>query len=185
MGEFIRHVACLNPKCNSSDGMAIYSDGSGHCFVCKHNYYPDKDNKTKGNKVQDLIKKKEKDSITKEEQDEIKSFTSFEANEYRGISDEILKFYGCRTQFNEEDEILKRYYPYTIDGELSGYKIRKHPKQFSTLGNVGTKVDLYGSFRFQSGGKYVLIVGGEEDTHAAFQMLKKYSDSKGSSFILL
>lgn len=165
MGEFIRHTACLNPECNSSDGMAIYSNGSGHCFVCKKNYYPDQKDykKHKGNKVQDLVQqvKKEKDNITKEDQDEIKSCTTFEANNYRGISDEILKFYGCRTQLNDDGEVLKRYYPYTVNGELSGYKIRKHPKQFSTVGNVGTKVDLYGSFRFQSGGKYVLITGGE------------------------
>ena len=30
--EFIKHMPCTS--CSSSDGMALYSDGHTHCFVC-------------------------------------------------------------------------------------------------------------------------------------------------------
>lgn len=183
MGEFIRHVPCVNPNCTSSDGMAMYSDGTGYCFVCEYNYKPDKEHKAKRGvkKVQEL-QVKQKPGITEEQHQEIKHKTTFEAKDYRDISDEVNKFFGCRTEF-KDGEVYRRYYPCTTEGKISGYKVRKHPKEFSAIGNVGNKNDLYGSFRFQSGGKYVCIVGGEEDCHAAFQMLKDYSESKGGTFI--
>ena len=30
--EFVKHLPCTS--CTSSDGMALYSDGHTHCFVC-------------------------------------------------------------------------------------------------------------------------------------------------------
>lgn len=183
MGEFIRHVPCVNPKCTSSDGMAMYADGTGHCFVCRYNYSPNEEHKAKRGvkKVQEL-QVKQKPGITEEQHQEIKDKTVFEAGNYRGISDEVNKFFGCRTEF-KEGEVYRRYYPCTTEGKISGYKVRKHPKEFSAIGNVGNKNDLYGSFRFQAGGKYLLISGGEEDCHAAYQMFKEYSESKGGGFV--
>lgn len=32
--EFVRHEPC--PKCGSSDALARYTDGHGHCFSCRH-----------------------------------------------------------------------------------------------------------------------------------------------------
>ena len=42
------------------------------------------------------------------------------------------------------------------------------------IGIVGTSNDLSGSHKFTSGGKWILIVGGEEDKLAAAQMLRDY-----------
>ena len=36
--EFIKHLPCNT--CTSSDGMALYSDGHTHCFVCNTTIYP-------------------------------------------------------------------------------------------------------------------------------------------------
>ena len=32
--EFVKHLPCTNPDCNSSDGNSLYSDGHTYCFVC-------------------------------------------------------------------------------------------------------------------------------------------------------
>ncbi len=85
-------------------------------------------------------------------------------------------------------DITKRYYPVTRATEdglgyvLSGYKIREHPKDFFSKGATGQDCMLFGQFRFK-GGKYCLIVEGEEDQLAAYQMFQEYSESKGSEFI--
>ena len=49
-----------------------------------------------------------------------------------------------------------------------------------TKGWTGKQSDLSGQHKFTSGGKYLLIVGGEEDKCAAFQMLRDYQESKGN-----
>lgn len=124
----------------------------------------------------------QKPFITEEENDSIKAKTQISANNYRGIADDTLRFFGVRTEF-EDDEVSARYYPLTVDDVLSGYKVREHPKQFFTVGNVGNDCDLFGAFRFRAGGKYVLIVEGEEDCLAAYQMFKEYATNKGVDYM--
>lgn len=101
---------------------------------------------------------------------------------YRGIDDEVNKFFGHMTELDSEGRVKARYYPETNDDwKLSGYKCRNHPKDFSygKVGNTGNKSQLSGQIKFRNGGKYVLIVGGEEDKAAAYQMLKE--SQKGGS----
>lgn len=38
MGKFVRHSPC--PACGSRDNLALYADGSGHCFGCGFNVKP-------------------------------------------------------------------------------------------------------------------------------------------------
>lgn len=38
MGKFVRHSPC--PACGSRDNLALYADGSGHCFGCGFNLPP-------------------------------------------------------------------------------------------------------------------------------------------------
>jgi archaellum biogenesis ATPase FlaH len=106
----------------------------------------------------------------------------FKAKGYRGIRDEINLFYGHCTKLDSNGNVLARYYPETNSkGEVTGFKCRNHPKDFShgKIGLTGSKSQLSGQFKFNSGGKYVLIVGGEEDKAAAYQMLK---DSQKDGF---
>jgi archaellum biogenesis ATPase FlaH/Zn ribbon nucleic-acid-binding protein len=189
---FLKHADC--PDCKSSDALAVYSDESTHCFSCLKTK-PSKDwleanggkksskSKYKETKKEELMTKEVK-IISEDLAKEIKNKSSANGNDYRGISNEVTKFFGVRTEYNEEDgEVKARYYPVTKDGTLSGYKIRQHPKSFYSEGSTGNECDLYGSFRFKAGGKYLLIVGGEEDCNAAYQMFKAYSDSKNSDFV--
>lgn len=108
--------------------------------------------------------------------------TGFKAKGYRGIRDEINMFYGHCTKLDASGNVSARYYPETNSkGEVTGFKCRNHPKDFSygKIGLTGGKSQLSGQFKFNSGGKYVLICGGEEDKAAAYQMLK---DSQKEGF---
>lgn len=192
MAEFIRHEAC--EKCGSSDGKAVYADGSFHCFVCLKNTKPSEEFleqsekkpklKVSVEKRKDTMTEKVKTAVTSQQTEELKSRTSLSARGYRGIKDETLKTFGVRTEFNEETgEVYCTYYPCTVNGELSGWKPRVHPKQFGgSIGQTGSNCDLFGQFKFKNGGKTVLIVGGEHDQLAAYQMLKEYYVSKGWDF---
>ena len=201
MADFIRHTSC--EKCGSSDGLALYADGSSHCFVCKATV-PSEEHKNETEGQSKTVKSitrirattllnqtnepKErtvtKAIITDEENQEVKDKSTLQGFDYRGIDDETLKFFGCRTEVDDEDNVVARYYPCTIEDKLSGYKARLHPKTFhKEAGNVGNDCDLYGAFRFRAGGKYLLVVSGEEDAHAAYQMFRDYARSKNSDFI--
>ena len=122
--------------------------------------------------------------LDKEVQARLFAETGYESFEYRGIRDEFNKFYGHRTALDENNNVIARYYPETNeDGQLTGYKCRNHPKDFSfgKLGSTGMKSQLSGQVKFTGGGKYVLIVGGEEDKVAAYQML--FDNQKDKDFI--
>lgn len=189
MAEFIGHYPCDN--CGSSNNLAKYSDGSWFCFsYCGNKSLSEEFKQQYGHKPKNHKSKKQeqkelpmKENITQLEVNLIKEKTQIPANDYRGIDDSTLLFYGCRTQVDQDDNVLSRYYPITTGCNLSGYKVRTHPKTFHAVGNVGNGCDLYGAFRFQAGGKYILITGGEEDAHAAYQMFKEYADSKKSDFV--
>ncbi len=180
MGEFLRHESC--PACGSSDNLARYDDGSAFCFGCE---YVEKENKSmrKGEKMQEKNNKSEskelKPIITTETAQDIKSKTKSKGLGYRGIKDEVLLYFGVRTEYSDDGEISAVYYPITYESELSGYKIRKHPKIFSSIGRTGAECDLFGQFRYKTGGRICLLVGGEHDQLAAYQILREYQLSRG------
>jgi hypothetical protein len=190
IANFVKHTSC--PDCGSSDGLAVYDDSSSHCFVCtktipSEEYKQERKSYSKNKKVKvkgkDEMTEKVKASVTPEETESLKGKTGLTAGGYRGIRDDVLKVFGVRTELDASDEVLARYYPCTTEGELTGWKRRGHPKNFGgSIGNTGNSCDLFGQFRFKNGGKVCLIVGGEEDQLAAYQMLKDYYVSKGWDF---
>ena len=197
MSVLLRHEGC--DSCGSSDAKAVYQDEDGsensHCFSCgktvaSKEYIEAKNaSKTKSKrKVQtkDLLnmsedKQKGKLAVTPEQTEELKSRTSLKGSNYRGINDATLKAFGVRTEYDEESgEVSAVYYPCTEDGELSGWKPRVHPKIFGgSIGRTGATCEMFGQFKFKTGGKFVLLVGGEHDGLAAYQMLQNYYKSKG------
>lgn len=112
------------------------------------------------------------------DKDELRDFINgktYNSGNYRGIPDEIGKFFGHLNDVDENGKVTTRYYPETNDdGKVCGYKCRNTPKDFSfgKVGNTGNKSQLSGQVKFKNGGKYVLVVGGEEDKAAAYAMLK-------------
>lgn len=118
--------------------------------------------------------------FNKEVHDKLKENTGLDSKGYRGIRTEISKFFGVRYQYSEEDgSVSKSLYPITKDYEISGYKVRNHPKDFrGAIGEVGASTDLFGQFRFKTTTGTILIVGGEIDMLSAFQMLKDAQKDK-------
>lgn len=173
-GNFVRHEAC--PKCNSSDGFAIYADeGGGFCFVCGHTK-PSKEYMEKngfGYEYND-----ERDAMGREFNEEvhnqIKANTGLDSKGYRGIRADISKYFGVRYEYSEVDgSVSKSMYPCTKGYEITGYKVRNHPKDFrGAVGEVGAECDLFGQFRFKTHSGIILVVGGEIDQLSSFQMLK-------------
>lgn len=127
------------------------------------------------------IQHKEKPVITDEQRQELETKAKYKSNNFRGVRDETHQFYGIRTEF-QSDNLYARYYPILQDSKLVGYKSRLLPKDFSRgpVGRNSKDCELFGQFRFKSGGKYIIIVEGEEDTPAAYQMMLDYQKSKGT-----
>jgi hypothetical protein len=97
----------------------------------------------------------------------------YNSNGYRGIRDDINKFFGHLTKI-ENGKVVARYYPETNhDSKVTGYTCRNHPKDFSYghIGNVGSSGQMSGQVKFKTPHKYCLLVGGQEDKAAAYQML--------------
>lgn len=192
MAAFQRHEAC--EECGSSDGKAVYDDGSSHCFVCEHTVISEEFKKELGekkpkfskvrvsagkDKMQTEIKPSGKPPISQEDAAAIKEKTQISGNGFRHIDDEVYKHFGVRHVVDEDDDVLEQYYPCTKDGQLTGYKIRYVPKDFASKGLTGAECDLFMQFRFNRGGKYVIITEGEVDALSAYQMLSEYNKSKG------
>jgi hypothetical protein len=131
---------------------------------------------------QEVVTTKEK--ITQEQNEEIKSITSFDGQDYRGIRKETNVFFGVRYEYDEETgKPFRQYVPTTIDGELAGYKTRTYPKDFSYhVGITGADCDMIGEFRFKTHKKMVLIVGGEIKMLTAYQMLEDNRISRGKDY---
>ncbi len=199
MGDFVRHEAC--DECGSSDGKAVYDDDSYFCWVCgdvkpseefiEENQKHKPKVRRKANNVKDDMDDNEKEEkelkgvITTEQHEEIKQKTKVEGKKYRGISDDTLRSFGVRTEY-KNDKVHAVYYPCTINGKLSGFKPRMHPKTFGgSVGLTGKDCDLFGQFKFRNNpnkSNFCLIVGGEHDQLAAYQMLTDYYKTKGWKF---
>jgi archaellum biogenesis ATPase FlaH len=118
--------------------------------------------------------------FNKDIHDKLKSYTGVDSKGYRGIPTDISKFFGTRYEYSEETgEVVKSYYPITKKYEISGYKVRAHPKDFrNPFGEVGKDCDLVGQFRFKTHAGICVIVGGEIDQLSAYAMLKPLQKDK-------
>lgn len=190
MALFVKHINC--DKCGSSDGKAIYNDGSHYCWVCKdkslsEDYKDHLDSKKRKGKVKKVkevedmeVKPSTKPALTKEEQQEFKSETSTKGKGFRGIRDEFNTMFNVRYSYSEETgEVIEQAYTCTQAGELVGYKIREVPKNFYSKGRTGADCDLFMQFKFNRGGRYVIITEGELDALSAYQMFADYNKTKG------
>ena len=195
MAAFIKHTHC--EKCGSSDGKAIYNDGSHYCWVCKDAKLSDDfkeqldelkrrpKNRVKSKVGKDdmstEVKPSGKPAMTSEENAALKAETSIKGKGFRGLSDEVTSKFGVRYTYSlESGEVVEQYYPCTQEGQLVGYKVREVPKNFYSKGRTGAECELFMQFKFNRGGKYVVITEGEVDALSAYQMLNNYNKGRGS-----
>lgn len=205
-GDFVGHHHCIatefsNKKpCSSSDGLAVYQhtteeDGvyfEGFCWSCKQTFYKEEvHNSSVGSelgiengKVVDKTKfktKPKKEPLTKKQVIDFIKQIGYVSKDYRGIKDEYNRFYGHLTKLDDQGQPAVEFYPETQAEAVTGYKARVFPKTFGMLnqGVTGIKSELSGQVKFKSGGKYLLITGGERDKVAGFQMLRDNQIKRG------
>lgn len=165
-------------SCNNMHFYGLDENGKhkgAHCFSCGYTI-PSEEHMEKSGFVYEY--NEEFDNMgslfNNEIHNQIKSETGVDTKGYRGIRTDISKWFGVRYQYSEEDgSVMKSLYPCTKNYEISGYKVRNHPKDFrGAIGEVGAECDLFMQFRFKTHSGIILLVGGEIDALSSFQMLK-------------
>lgn len=205
-GHWIGNTYCIASECedkndcNSSDALGLYEHEletgelvyDGYCRSCGQYFsvadvHESSHATTLGIKDgivvdrKEFPKKEKPKPLTKQEVKDFIKEIGYVSHGYRGIKDKYNKFFGHLSRVSDNGEVLARYYPETVDGTVTGYKSKIHPKKFGldNRGRTGISSELSGQIKFKSGGKYVLITGGEEDKVAAYQMLADYYESRG------
>jgi twinkle protein len=155
------------PKCKEEgsdtkgNGVKIYDDGNGYCFKCRSFLSA----KQLNGESMDF---KRQSSLTISQVQTYPIGTSPERN----ISEEVAALYGVR--YSADSETGKPsvvYYPTHDNGNVTGYKVRKLPKDFTTsVGAIGKK--LFGN-HLAGKGDFLLLTEGEEDCLAVAEMLTK------------
>ena len=202
-GVLLGKFSC--PECLSKDNLAVYikhneqgeeyMDGSCFSPSCK-SFWTEQELKDAGvldeNFVAPKTKPVVKTAITKDEYKALVARTSHDTTQpdgslYRSIKPETAKFYGHLYARDAGGNIIEEYYPETKEGfngelkSLRGYKKRVLPKDFGkgNIGITGLSNDFSGQHLFRTGGKYVVITGGEIDKLSVAQMLRDYQISRG------
>jgi archaellum biogenesis ATPase FlaH len=164
----------------SGDNLIVYEDDSKYCFACGYTVRSKEYRDGKFNEEKETIMERTSEKIiSKDENNELKSKTGF--CDYRGVLEATWKSLGIRFSFNQETgQPEKQFTPCTIEGQLSGYKVRKLPKDFEApLGEVGKVCDFLGAFRRKPYHKTVVIVAGEMDLASVVQVAEDYAKKKG------
>ena len=151
------HLPCF--ECGGSDPVAVNKDGSAWCFSCQ-TYFKNYEGGTES--VVDF--KVHKNNTMNTSAGEFIELTD------RDISLDTSKKYGVKAQQNTSSEILKHRYPYYIENEIAGYKVRDiNTKDFKWEGTA-SGTGLFGQQLFRRGGKYITITEGECDAMAAHEL---------------
>jgi len=158
MSDIIGDTQC--PACASKGGdstgnhLMLFKDGGcGHTVQSGH------------------IEEIEEEDINVTDISSIKTLPSAVLKD-RHLNKSTLEHYGVKVSYSQStNEIESHYYPITKGGSVSGYKVRQLPKQFRTEGDCKGAVELFGQKVVPSGGKKLIITGGELDALSAYQML--------------
>lgn len=138
----------------------IFEDGGGYCKRCSYVLpVKNKPNET------EMTAKLTVDDVLK---------LPVKALQDRGIELETCQHYGIRTAYNEQSGKPEAYYyPMTRGNQICGYKERKLPKTFLSVGDTKNTCFI-GQNAATRKGKRLLITEGQDDMLAGYQMLSKY-----------
>jgi twinkle protein len=91
------------------------------------------------------------------------------ALEDRGISLATCERFGVRVAVDEAtaSTVTDHFYPYIVNGEVTGYKKRRLPKQFAAIGKIK---GLFGQAQCKANAKFLLVLEGELDAMSAWEM---------------
>jgi twinkle protein len=149
MSDYTYKKSC--PECGSADNVAVWDNGSEHCFTPDCGYH------IHGDDMETSQIQREQKPLTKGMLDEILE---------RNITKDTCRKYEVTVQNG------KHFYPFFDDaGQHIANKVRiVDKKDFYTEGNVPASV-LFGQKGFSEGGKYITLCEGEIDALSAYQML--------------
>lgn len=176
------------PRCikngadRSGNNLHVYGEGKGaFCWSCEFTIPSDSWLEEHGQTIEEEWEYVVGSPFDKEINEKIKSVTGTDSKSYRGIRTDISRPFGVRYGYSEEDgSVASTYYPTTMGYEISGYKVRHHPKRFEAIGETGKSVELFMQFAFKGKkGKYLLLTAGEIDALSAFQILADYQKTRG------
>jgi len=168
------NLPCPHESCSSSDAYAIYTDHA-YCYSCKNYWPPEEVEELKGMLPAVKAEKKEIEDNVSDMYDhkEIKQILEYphKGFEDRKIPKHVAEYYDVRVSFDTNGEIDTHYYPYHHNGNVVGYKVRKLPKKFHSIGKIK---GLFGRHKFTKGGKRVIITEGEIDCMAVAKASHKH-----------
>lgn len=147
--EFVQHEPCSS--CGSSDALARYSDGHGHCFACKHyepggNDQPKKVQRVSGDLINGEVRELKKRLINEETCQKF----GYVVGSYSGQPVHIAPFHDDK-------------------GNVVAQHLRFPNKDFVWLGEA-KKAGLFGQHLWRDGGKQVVITEGEIDCMSISQL---------------
>lgn len=156
---FIGHEPC--PKCGSSDALARYSDGHGHCFSCLAYFKGEDEAPRQGRKkmAADIL-------AVSDYEGEFRALTK------RGISEETCQKFDYRVGKYKGKAVQVANYR-NADGDLVAQKVRFPDKEFVARGNM-KDAPLYGRnlWNPQNSGKMIVITEGEIDCLSVAEVQK-------------
>ena len=176
------------PRCirkgedKSRNNLHVYGEGKGaFCWACEFTIPSDEWLAEHGE-----IKDEEEEFVVGsyfdlEVNEKIKKVTGVDSKSYRGILTDTSRSLGVRYGYSEEDgSVVSTYYPTTQDYEITGYKVRHHPKRFEAIGETGSDCELFMQFAFKNTSEqWVVIAAGEIDALSSYQMIAAHQKSKG------
>lgn len=209
VGDFILHTYCIGKEldskkdCPSSDGLAVYihdaPDGSvwydAYCYSCNQVFRKEELYKTSVAKElgvnegevterKPFVRAEKKQPLTLEEVKTLIKDCTYNTNNFRGIKDSYKQFFG-QLAVVKDGNVVEQLFPETRNMERipTGYKRKLIPKDFTKggYGQTGLKSDFAGQIKFKDyfNQRDILIVGGENDLTAAYQMLDEHHKSRG------
>jgi len=177
------------PRCirrgqdKSKNNLHVYGEGKGaFCWSCEFTIPSDEWLEQNGETNEDEEEQVYVGSyFDLDVNGKIKKQTGTDSKGYRGIRSDISRPFGVRYLYNEEDgSVAATYYPTTQNYEISGYKVRHHPKRFEAIGESGKSCELFLQFAFKNTTEQrVVIAAGEIDALSCYQMLADYQKTKG------
>lgn len=179
------------PTCREKGGdktgnhMMVFESGAGYCNRCSKAFSKEEVEMASSKRTSRRAPRQtfqsgysRKPELTLED---ISHF-GFLGDRHRGITPDADRHFGIKTEVSENNrKPLKRYYPYYVEDELYGYKVRELPKRWDTdIGNI-TGTEMFGWNLRDSSYNLLIVVEGEEDAAAAYQMhlaMNKRSDNR-------
>jgi len=162
------------PKCNSSDSMAVYQDGSGYCFsncgYINKGLVSGEGEQVYSNRTKTYRNSTGNFKMSRWNVEEVNDYPLADLS-HRGITREAVQKFSVRQAVKPESGDADRQAIFYPSGKGSGFK-RKNALIKKDIELVGDYSGLFGQQVFPRGGKFLVITEGEEDALAMWQAFK-------------